>query len=53
MKIKMQNSIKTERLMLRSMSENDEKNALDLLTNEQIAKTFMLPIFQERKDAIP
>ena len=53
MKIKMQNSIKTERLMLRSMSENDEKNALDLLTNEQIAKTFMLPIFQEKKDAIP
>lgn len=53
MKIKMQNSIKTERLMLRSMSKNDEKNALDLLTNEQIAKTFMLPIFQERKDVIP
>ena len=53
MKIKMQTSIKTERLMLRSMSENDEKNALDLLTNEQIAKTFMLPIFQEKKDAIP
>ena len=39
--------------MLRSMSENDEKNALEILTNEQIAKTFMLPIFQEKKDAIP
>lgn len=53
MRLKEQKIIKTERLILRSMTEKDQENALEILTNEQIAKTFMLPIFQERKDAIP
>lgn len=45
--------IETPRLMLRYMEKEDQENALDLLTNGQIGKTFMLPVFQTREEAIP
>ena len=53
MRLKEQKIIQTERLILKEMCDKDQENALDLLTNEQIAKTFMLPIFPERNAAIP
>ena len=45
--------IKTQRLTIKRMSENDQEAALDLLTNDVVKKTYMLPDFEKREDAIP
>ena len=45
--------IKTERLVLKALTENDEEAALDLLTNDVVKKTYMLPDFEKRTDAVP
>lgn len=45
--------IKTERLMLNAITERDVEAALDLVTNDIIKKTYMLPDFEKRTDALP
>lgn len=45
--------IKTERLVLNMLRDKDVEAALDLLTNDIIKKTYMLPDFEKRTDAIP
>ena len=45
--------IKTERLVIKRMEESDQEAALDLLTNEIVKKTYMLPDFEKREDAVP
>ena len=45
--------IKTERLTIKRMSEKDQEAALDLLTNNVVKQTYMLPDFEKREDAIP
>lgn len=40
-------------MMLRILTEADEAVLLDLLTNEQIKQTYMLPDYPCREDAIP
>ena len=44
--------IKTERLILRSMCDTDCDDVCSLLTNKQIAKTYMLPDFKSREEEI-
>lgn len=44
--------IETERLVLRSMREEDCDEVCNLLTNKQIAKTYMLPDFRSREEEI-
>ena len=43
---------KTERLQIRPFSISDKEAVIDLLTNLQVAKTYMLPEFQSREDAV-
>ena len=38
---------------IRTLTENDQHAMLELLTNEQIKQTYMLPDFTEKEDAIP
>lgn len=45
--------IKTDRLVLNALTDSDAEAALDLLTNDIIKKTYMLPDFANRTDAIP
>lgn len=45
--------IQTKRLVIKRMSEGDLEPALELLTNDTIKKTYMLPDFEKREDAIP
>ena len=45
--------IKTQRLTLDVLTENDVEEALDLLTNDVIKQTYMLPDFEKRTDALP
>ena len=45
--------IKTSRLILKPMAESDVEAALDLLTNDMVKQTYMLPDFAQRSDAIP
>ena len=45
--------IRTKRLVLKSITEHDVEAALDLLTNDIIKKTYMLPDFSQRSDALP
>lgn len=45
--------IQTARLILKPFAEQDADAALDLLTNETISKTYMLPDFARREDALP
>ena len=45
--------IETKRLTIKRMSEMDLEAALDLLTNDVVKKTYMLPDFEKREDAIP
>lgn len=44
--------IKTERLVIRAYSDQDQEDMIALLTNETIKKTFMIPDLQTREDAI-
>ena len=43
----------TERLEIRPIANADKESVLDLLTNETVGKTYMLPQYQNREDAIP
>ena len=45
--------IQTERLILKPVTEADQDAALDLLTNDLVKKTYMLPDFERREDSIP
>ena len=45
--------IRTRRLVLMPLTEADQEAALDLLTNDVVKKTYMLPDFENREDAIP
>ena len=45
--------ITTERLQIRPISLEDKEAVLDLLTSEIVAKTYMLPQFQNREEAVP
>lgn len=47
--IKQKKCIKTERLELKSFRSCDLEQIKDLLTNEEIAKTFMVPEFESEK----
>ena len=49
----MHTCIKTQRLTLRAMEEKDTERILDLLTDQEIAKNYMLPDFAQREDALP
>lgn len=44
--------ISTERLQLRSLSRNDTDAIVEMLTNEEIIQTFMVPDFQSRNEAV-
>lgn len=44
--------INTERLCVQSIREQDQEDAIELLTNDEISKTYMLPEFQSRDEAI-
>lgn len=43
--------IRTERLLLRPLTEQDAEDGLSLLLNEEVAKTYMLPEFTDRAEA--
>jgi hypothetical protein len=43
----------TERLEIKPISLADQEAVLDLLTNETVGKTYMLPIYQNRAEAVP
>ena len=45
--------IQTKRLVIKRISEGDQEACLDLLTNDIVKKTYMLPDFEKREDAIP
>lgn len=44
--------IKTSRLILKDYEDEDQDSMVALLTNEEIKKTFMIPDFQTRNEAI-
>ena len=45
--------IHTDRLIIKPITNDDMEAALDLLTNDIVKKTYMLPDFDQRADAIP
>ena len=45
--------IRTERLHIQPMSEADAEAVLDLLTDETVKRTYMLPDFGTREQAMP
>lgn len=49
MEIKKKQEIKTERLLLRPYEEKDRDQLTDILMNEEIAKTFMIPSYSSRE----
>ena len=46
------NMIVTERLVLKPYSDNDQKRMIELLTNKDIKKTFIIPDFDTQEDAV-
>ena len=44
--------IYTERLCLRSIGDDDEKQIIDLITNEIVSKTYILPEFKSKEEKI-
>ena len=44
--------VQTKRLTLKPFAQNDAGSALDLLTNDVIKNTYMLPDFEKREDAL-
>lgn len=42
----------TERLVLKSYTDKDQKDMIELLTNEKIKETFMIPDFYKEDEAI-
>ena len=45
--------IRTEHLVIGKIGEQDRKALLDLLTNDMVKQTYMLPDFEKREDAVP
>ena len=43
----------TQRLEIRPITQADKEAVLDLMTNEIVARTYMLPAFQSREEAEP
>ena len=43
----------TEKITLRPLSADDQEQILDILTSEIVNRTYMLPDFEKREDAIP
>lgn len=43
----------TERLEIKPICEADKEAVLDLLTNETVGKTYMLPTYKSREAALP
>ena len=43
--------LRTERMLLRPMTEKDMADGLAILLSSEVAKTYMLPDFPDRKDA--
>ena len=52
-KVKISPIIRTERLTLRTITSEDKADMLEILTNAEIGKTYMLPVFASREDALP
>ena len=54
MKFKKQAVIYTQRLSLHAFECKDKQNMIDILTNEEVGKTFMVPVFEseEQKTAL-
>lgn len=44
--------IVTERLILKPYSDNDQERMIELLTNKEIKKTFIIPDFDTQDDAV-
>ena len=42
---------KTDRLQIKPIAREDKEYVLDLLTDETVAKTYMLPEYKDRKEA--
>lgn len=53
MKLKLQPVLYTQRLVLRSIEDEDKENILDLFTDEKVGKTYMLPELQAREEGLP
>ncbi len=51
-KIKQAECIQTKRLELKSYRNSDKEQLIKLLTNEEIAKTFMVPEFSSEKQVV-
>lgn len=45
--------IRTNRLIIKPFSPADADTALDLLTDDSVKETYMLPDFDKREDALP
>ena len=45
-------SIKTNRLILKNISLNDQKEMCDILTNKEVSKTYMIPDFKGEEEVI-
>ena len=45
--------IKTQRLEIKPISQDDKEAVLDLLTSEIVGRTYMLPPFKSRQEAEP
>ena len=45
--------IETKRLTIKKIREGDQEAGLNLLTNDIVKQTYMLPDFEKREDAIP
>ena len=52
MKFKNTPIIKTDRLCLRVIGDGDREGLIELLKNEEIGKTFMVPDFKSREPAV-
>lgn len=44
--------LKTKRLVLRAIEDADQEKMIDLLTNDQIKQTYMIPDFKTNKEAV-
>lgn len=48
----MSNVLKTKRLIMKQYEDTDQKAMIDLLTNQIIKESFMIPDFQTEKEAV-
>ena len=46
-------NFKTKRLEVKPLSDEDRESVIDLVTDEMVKQTYMLPDFASREDAIP